>query len=121
VKRKNMLLIVFMLTLFVFQQVQAGGIMPSAGKNSEMNAPLATVEWADVVLIRIYPLDLNYGTIMPGSDPCDWDPPVDGCGPSAPLFHGDITSNPVGCNINNTPSSIGHDNGDCSKVGKEVV
>jgi len=96
-KRKNILLIVFVLTLFVFQQVQAGGIMPSARKKSETNAQLAG-GWADVVRIRIYPLNLSNGTIV-GADPCTWQTPMDGCGPSEPLFTGTVyQDSTVDCN-----------------------
>ena len=69
-KRKNLLLIVFFLSLFVSQQVQAGENLPSAGKLSEMNAPLANTFLFDTVYVRIYPLR-DDGTIIPGSPPCD--------------------------------------------------
>jgi hypothetical protein len=37
-KHKNLLLLVFFLSSFVFQQVQAGATIPSVRKPSEMNA-----------------------------------------------------------------------------------
>jgi len=37
-KHKNILLVVFFLTLFVFQQVQADGIVPIVGNSHEIDA-----------------------------------------------------------------------------------
>ncbi|MBI2759272.1 MAG: hypothetical protein HYX49_11410 [Chloroflexi bacterium] len=68
-KRKNMLLVVFFLALFVFQQVQAGGNLPSTGRPSEMNVPLANTFLFDDVYVQIYPLN-DSGRIIPGSSPC---------------------------------------------------
>ncbi|MEW6406713.1 MAG: SpoIID/LytB domain-containing protein, partial [Chloroflexota bacterium] len=96
-KRKNILLIVFMLTLFFFQQVQAGGSMPSPRK-SEIKASLSG-GWDDVVFIRIYPLNMNDGTIHDFT-PCTWATNNEpGCGPSAPLFTGTVyQDSTVDCN-----------------------
>ena len=54
-KRKNILLVVFFLTLFVFQQVQAGGIMPSVANPSMNSAPA----YAYLDHIWLYVLKLN--------------------------------------------------------------
>ena len=101
-KRKNILLIVFMLTLFVFQQVQAGG------KNSEMNAPLAAVTgWADVVFIKIYPLNLGTGE-KNSETPCTWTTYQDGCGSSEPVFTGTVTGDDIqgySVDCNNKPQN----------------
>jgi hypothetical protein len=66
--RKNLLLVVFFLTLFVFQQVQAGRVLPSSGRLSEMNMPLANTFLFGDVYVQIYPL--IDGRIVPGSSAC---------------------------------------------------
>jgi hypothetical protein len=76
-KHKNILLIVFFLTLFVFQQVQAGATVPTTGRPSEMNVPLANTVLLSVIKIRIFPVDnsgAQYGTAL-----CHW--PDDNNGP----------------------------------------
>lgn len=85
-KRKNILLVVFFLTLFVFQQVQAMENMPSAGKLSEMSAPQANTVLFDTLFVYIYPLD-NVG-YRDSTKPylCTWPSSDYGCGDAAPVY-----------------------------------
>ena len=69
-KHKNILLVVFFLTMFVFQQVQAEANLPTTGKPSQMNSPLANTYLFDTVYVQIYPLD-NAGKIIQGHSACD--------------------------------------------------
>jgi len=56
-KYKNILLVVFFLTLFVFQQVQAGATIPSAENPSQIGfAPANTPILFSIIKVYVYPL-----------------------------------------------------------------
>jgi hypothetical protein len=68
-KHKNILLVVFFLSLFIFQQAQAGGTIPSVGKNppqinlaSSNSATLNQIIW-------VYVLELNGDGSVPTTGP----------------------------------------------------
>jgi hypothetical protein len=53
-KHKNILLIVFLLTLFVFQQVQATATMPSAEKMPDQKSVVPSTANVLAGLYRVY-------------------------------------------------------------------
>lgn len=77
IKRKNILLLVFFLTLFVFQQVQAGGITPSVANLSVNPAP--AYAYPDQIWLFVLKLNPN-GSIKSPDTLCDvGDTSDDGC------------------------------------------
>jgi len=90
-KQKNTLLIVFFLTLFVFQQVQAGATIPSVERPSQVNpAPANVGILYDTFYVYVYhlvPADQPFaGSILnPGSPiQCEWPTSAYGCGSEPP-------------------------------------
>jgi hypothetical protein len=85
-KHKNILLIVFLLTLFVFQQVQAGATMPSAEKPSQINAAPSNVDVLyKTVSVYMYKLVDTTGEIASPMAKCKWDGNFEyGCGNASP-------------------------------------
>lgn len=65
-KHKNILLIVFLLTLFVFQQVQASATMPSAEKMPDQKSAVPSTANALAGLYRVYLYRLIEGGIHGG-------------------------------------------------------
>jgi len=88
-KRKNILLVVFFLTLFVFQQVQAGGAMPSIGNPRQINvAPVSVGILYDPLYVYVYKLvppdQVNSGSIQIPPTQCEWPNTDYGCGSEPP-------------------------------------
>ena len=72
-KRKNMLLIVFLLTIFVFQQVQASGVILPVNKSNKMHANSVNANILfDSVHIYVYKLVDGSGAIEVPSTRCVW-------------------------------------------------
>lgn len=88
-KHKNILLVAFFLTLFVFQQVQAGATIPLLENPSQINAaPANTNILFSTVQVYVYKLVPNSGSIQNPDSPelCAWprDFGVYGCGNDYP-------------------------------------
>lgn len=88
-KHKKLLLVVFFLTLFVFQQVQAGGIMPIMGNPQQINsAPASTGILYDTLYIYVYKLvppdQINSGSVQIPPTQCEWPNTDYGCGSEPP-------------------------------------
>ena len=86
-KYKNILLIVFFLTLFVFQQVQAGATILSLENLSQINAaPANTNILFSTVQVYVYKLEDGSGALLPTHERCVWPDHfgVYGCGDDWP-------------------------------------
>jgi hypothetical protein len=81
-KHKNFLLVAFFLTLFVFQQVQAGATIPS-NKTSLINVAPANTVLFDTVYVYMYPLVPLTGELA-SSTKCQWPNNDYGCGSTPP-------------------------------------
>jgi hypothetical protein len=94
-KHKKMLLIIALLTLFVFQQVQAGGREISLGKNpSQINSASSNSTYlTDHVSIYLYVINANTGGFVNSAapQPCDYSTGSTtigqfGCGNAEPTY-----------------------------------
>lgn len=86
-KHKNILLVVFFLSLFVFQQVQASATIPSLERPSQIiAAPLNTNILFSTVHVYVYKLVSTTGALLPSRERCAWpdDFGVYGCGDNFP-------------------------------------
>jgi len=92
-KYKNILLVVFFLTLFVFQQVQAGATIPSAENPSQINAVPANANilfstFHVYVYKLVPPTETNSGSILPSHELCVYPADINlhtyGCGSEYP-------------------------------------
>jgi hypothetical protein len=95
-KHKNTLLVVFFLTLFVSQQVQAGATTPFAEKPLQINAPASANILFSTFHVYVYklvpPTEINSGSILPSHELCTYNdinnPNSYGCGSELP-YSGD--------------------------------
>lgn len=101
-KHKNILLVMFFLTLFVFQQVQAGESMPLAEKSSGVNVPLAS-DLFSIVRIRIFPIDASGNKTS--TTLCYWGMPQNGC-PEQPKLTGVLNGVTYDCNQETTARAV---------------
>jgi hypothetical protein len=89
-KHKNILLVVFFLTLFIFQQAQAGGTVPIMGDPLQVNvAPASVGILYDTLYIYVYQLvpannPINPGAIQDPPTQCEWPATAYGCGSEPP-------------------------------------
>ena len=88
-KHKKIVLVVFFLTLFVFQQVQAGGTVPPVKNISQMNVDPSNANalagFYRVYMYGLIPDGADAGNILPSHQLCQWPtdmqaPGVYGCG-----------------------------------------
>jgi len=100
-KHRRILLIVFFLALFVFQQVQAGGTMPLAEKPPRINAaPANTNILFPTIKVYVYPLVEGSGALL---------------NPASPIlcaFPYDVEHNTYGCGTMNSNPDDGVQNPD---------
>lgn len=89
-KRKNIMLLVFFLTLFVFQQAQAGGTMPSVANPSINLAPANS--YLDYVWLYILKLNPD-GSILKPDTKCIVGSIGDGCAEAGYAFP--VMNNPI--------------------------
>jgi peptidoglycan hydrolase-like amidase len=86
-KHRNILLVVFFLTLFVFQQAQAGATIPPLEYPSQINvAPANTNILFSTVQVYVYKLVNGSGALLPSRERCVWPDHfgIYGCGDNFP-------------------------------------